>query len=637
MTFLEREAEAILKIKDKNTKYENFFSLLFIYIDGQHADLIIKLLKQFIEEAESDPDSGYEGVFYCSLGYIYLSLGKKDLSKECLIQARSKMSRIKSPSGIVMFLLYESIISWFEGKRNDGFDYIFKSIKELEGTEFRELNGWCYFTLATYQFDSNQLTESEENYNKSIAFFKQIDSKYGYARASNGLASIKIKQDKLNEASEILNEIKPIYVFYDKLSGISRVVTDLGVIESKFGRYTEALKLYEEAYQMRLTTSNIPGQITSLTEMGDAHLHLKSYNEAEQKLGEAAILSTQNNFKAKAYYAHELLAKLYKETGKHEKAMEHLEKYFDYKTQVLADESNGRMKVLQTQLLAEEASKRVEIEKESNTELRKAYSIIELKNTEILQSINYAKRIQKTILPGAKALREKFPNMFIFYRPKDIVAGDFYWMNVNENKVFFAVCDSTGHGVPGALVSLVCNQALNRAVTEFKLQQPAQILDKVNEIVIDAFSGNEHEQVNDGMDSSLLMVDLEKGIIEWAGANNPLWIVDKTGHTVELSEIKGDKQPIGKYDFIKPFTNHQIPLVKGNKYYMFSDGFSDQFGGFNQGSGGKKFSQKRLRELILSLSDVTINEQEQKFEQAFLEWKSELEQIDDVLVAGISF
>lgn len=637
MTFLEREAETILKIKDKNTKYESFFSLLFIYIDGQHADLIIKLLKQFIEEAESDPDSGYEGVFYCSLSYIYLSLGKKDLSKECLTLARSKQSRVKSPSGIVMYLVYESVISWFEGKRNDGFDYIFKSINAVEGTELIEINGWCHFTLATYQFDSNQLTESEENYNKSIAFFKRIGSKYGYARACNGLASIKIKQDKLTEASEILNEIKSIYVFYDKLSGLSRVVTDLGVIESKFGRYKEALQLYEEAYQMRLKTTNIPGQITSLLEMGDVFIHLKDYVVAEQKLKEAAILSSKNNFKAKAYHAHELLAKLYKETGKHEKAMEHLEKYFEYKTQVLTDESNSRMKVLQTQLLAEEASKRAEIEKESNNELRKAYTIIELKNTEILQSIDYAKRIQKTILPGAKALRESFPNMFIFYRPKDIVAGDFYWMHVIENKIFFAVCDSTGHGVPGALVSLVCNQALNRAVTEFKLEHPAQILDKVNEIVIDAFSGNEQEEVNDGMDASLLMVDLEKNSIEWAGANNPLWILDKTGNSMQLTEIKGDKQPIGKYDFTKPFTNHHTPLVQGNKYYMFSDGFSDQFGGVNQGSGGKKFSQKRLRELITSLSDVRINEQEQKFENAFLEWKSDYEQVDDVLVAGISF
>jgi serine phosphatase RsbU (regulator of sigma subunit) len=139
------------------------------------------------------------------------------------------------------------------------------------------------------------------------------------------------------------------------------------------------------------------------------------------------------------------------------------------------------------------------------------------------------------------------------------------------------------------------------------------------------------------MDASLLMVDLEKEIIEWAGANNPLWIVDKTNNTVQLSEIKGNKQPIGKFDFIKPFTNHEIPLVKGNNYYMFSDGFSDQFGGLNRGAGGKKFSQKRLRELITSLSDVNVNEQEQKIENAFIEWKSEFEQIDDVLVAGISF
>ena len=243
-------------------------------------------------------------------------------------------------------------------------------------------------------------------------------------------------------------------------------------------------------------------------------------------------------------------------------------------------------------------------------------------------------RIQKTILPGSKALKKYFPEMFIFYRPKDIVAGDFYWMMSIENKLFFAVCDCTGHGVPGAFVSLVCSQALNRAVVEFNLKHPAQILDKVNEIVIEAFSGNEHEQVNDGMDASLIMIDFETQIIEWGGANNPLWIIDTTG---QLHEVKGDKQPVGKFDFVKPFTNHQMPLVKGNSYYMFSDGFFDQFGGPTLSTGGKKFSRKRFRELITSLSASSMNVQEAKFEQAFLDWKADGEQIDDILVAGITF
>lgn len=636
-TFLERESEEILKIEDKSLKFERFFSLLYIYIDGQHADLITKLLKQFIIEAEAEPELGYEGVFYCSLAYIYLSLGKKDLSRECLDKARSRFSGIKSHSAKAIFYLYESLVSWFGGKRNDGFDYIFKSVKEVEQTTFYEVQGWGLYALATYQFDANQFTESYENYIKALTYFKLIDSKYGYARTNTGLASIKIKQGHLQDAALILHEVKDIYVYYDKLSGLSRVITDLGVIESKLGNYNEALKLHQEAFLMRLEAMNVPGQITSLLEMGEVLIALYNFDDAQQKLNEAVALSTKNNFIAKAYRGHELLATLFKVKGEYQKANEHLEKYFEYKTKVLLDESNSRIKVLQTQLLAEEASKREEIEKESHQQLRKAYQIIELKNTEILQSIDYAKRIQKTILPTQKALDACLSEMFVFYRPKDIVAGDFYWLHKNGHKIYFAVCDCTGHGVPGAFVSLICNQALNSAVADFKLQKPGLILDKVNLLVNEAFSMNQHEQINDGMDASLLMFDLEKQSIEWAGANNPLWIVDKTSDAPQLIEIKGNKQPIGKFEFTKPFTNNQLPLLKGNNYYIFSDGYTDQFGGENIRTGGKKFSQKRFRELLLSLAKVPMKEQEQHLENTFAKWKLEMEQIDDVLVAGISF
>lgn len=637
MAFFESEVDAIVKIEDPKTKYERFFSLLYIYIDGQHSEVVIKLLKEFIEEAENNDTEGYDAVFYCSLGYIYLSLGKKDLFLECYQIAQSRFSKIKTPSGIAIFYTYQSIVSWFDGKRNDGFDFIFKSIKAVENTPFDEVNGWCHYTLATYQFDSNQLIEAEENYTKSLAYFKQSKSKYGYARTSNGLASIKIRQEKLQEAAEILNEIREIYVYHDKLSGLSRALTDLGVIEFKLKRFDEAITLHEHAYQMRIKTSNIQGQITSLIELGQVYLEVKEYRKAAQKLEIAAKLSEKNTFKAKAYRAHELLARLYKEEGNLLKSLEHLERYFELKTQVLADESNGRLKLIQTQLLAEESLKRANLEEQNNLELRKAYSIIEQKNSEILQSIDYAKRIQKAILPGKKLLDYYFPAQFIFYRPKDIVAGDFYWFKNTGSKLFFAVCDSTGHGVPGAFVSLVCNQALNRAVTEFNLQTPALILDKVNELIVEAFSENEHEEINDGMDASLLMMDVKNNQLEWAGANNPLWIVTTSGDEVILTELKGNKQPVGKFDFTQPFTNHHLPLIKGANYYLFSDGFADQFGGPDWEKGGKKFSQKRLKELICSLAHTNMGEQEQMIEKSFLEWKNKGDQIDDILVAGISF
>jgi serine phosphatase RsbU (regulator of sigma subunit) len=212
------------------------------------------------------------------------------------------------------------------------------------------------------------------------------------------------------------------------------------------------------------------------------------------------------------------------------------------------------------------------------------------------------------------------------------VAGDFYWFHAfegkNESRVLIAAADCTGHGVPGAMVSVVCSNALNRAVKEFGVTQPSMILDKVRELVIETFEKSENE-VKDGMDISLLSVyqTNDKASIEWSGANNPLWVIQNN----ELGEIKADKQPIGKYAAQQPFTNHTLELKKGDSVYLFTDGVADQFGGPN----GKKFKYKQLKEILLANSSKNPNHQRDVLERSFEEWKGKLEQVDDVCVIGI--
>ncbi len=204
---------------------------------------------------------------------------------------------------------------------------------------------------------------------------------------------------------------------------------------------------------------------------------------------------------------------------------------------------------------------------------------------EIQDSINYAKRIQGAILPSLRLVKQCLPQSFILYKPKDIVAGDFYWLEQHQNKILFAAADCTGHGVPGAMVSVVCNHALNRSVKEYGLGEPAKILDKTREIVIKEFEKSE-EEVNDGMDISLCAWNEKDKTLEWAGANNPLWIVRKNADVVE--EIRPNKQPIGRYLNPQPFTNHEILLNTGDTVYVFTDGYQDQFGGSSENGRGKK-------------------------------------------------
>jgi serine phosphatase RsbU (regulator of sigma subunit) len=251
---------------------------------------------------------------------------------------------------------------------------------------------------------------------------------------------------------------------------------------------------------------------------------------------------------------------------------------------------------------------------------------MEIKNKEITDSINYAKRIQAAILPTDSIIKKHLPDSFVFYKPKDIVAGDFYWLEKKENLIIFAAADCTGHGVPGAMVSVICNNALNRSVREFGLTDPAKILDKTREIVISEFEKSD-DDVKDGMDISLCCYNPGRMELWWAGANNPLWILNDNG----LKEFKANKQPIGKYTDPLPYTTHYISLSKNDILFIFTDGYQDQFGG----EKGKKFKASNLKELLLSIRNESIQEQKKTLEKTFENWKGKLEQIDDVCIIGV--
>lgn len=255
---------------------------------------------------------------------------------------------------------------------------------------------------------------------------------------------------------------------------------------------------------------------------------------------------------------------------------------------------------------------------------------IEHKNREIIDSINYAKRIQEAILLPIPLVKNHLPDSFVIFKPKDIVAGDFYWVEEVDGKIIFAVADCTGHGVPGAMVSVVCHNALNSSLREFHLTDPGKILDKTRELVIQQFSKST-EDVKDGMDISLATIQYKEShvALNWAGANNPIWILKKGNP--DLIEITADKQPIGKGDLTKRFTTQKLELNKGDLIYIFSDGFADQFGG----DKGKKYKYKPFKELLVGNASKGMLEQADLIQREFEIWKRDLEQVDDVCIIGV--
>lgn len=245
---------------------------------------------------------------------------------------------------------------------------------------------------------------------------------------------------------------------------------------------------------------------------------------------------------------------------------------------------------------------------------------------ELTDSINYAKYIQKGIIFKEKILRDCFLDYFIFYKPKNIISGDFYWTAFQKDRIFFAVADCTGHGVPGAMLSIICYNVLEKVVKELNLYQPAKILEKTSQILQELFFENRKE-MSDGMDLALCCLHLKTNKLEYAGANNPLYHIQNG----ELKVVKPNRRSIVNYRVERTYSNHILDYKRGDIVYLFSDGYADQFGGEND----KKFSYNRLRDLFFTHHEKSMNEQKEILKKTFEKWKGKQEQIDDICVMGI--
>jgi len=281
---------------------------------------------------------------------------------------------------------------------------------------------------------------------------------------------------------------------------------------------------------------------------------------------------------------------------------------------------NERLEQLVRQRTAEISAQNVELSRQKK---------------EITDSIHYAQRIQNAVLPSIKDIEKKIPEYFILLKPRDIVSGDFYWLSDTGRKIIIVAADCTGHGVPGAFMSMLGISFLNKIVNEHKITQPDQILEKLRENVIQSLkqTGREGEQ-KDGMDMALCVIDFDILTMEFAGAQNPLYLIRGN----ELLETKADRMPVAYYENMSNFTSRKIQLKQGDCFYMFSDGYADQFGG----PQGKKFKYKALKELLVKVKDKPMSEQKGILERTIQDWATGSEnngirydQVDDILVVGI--
>jgi len=518
-------------------------------------------------------------------------------------------------------------------------------------------------------------------FNKSQAIFLDLRDSLNIAKSYNYIGYIAKLNGNNLQALGYYEKSLAIRRQINNKNGVAQSLTYIGEVFEDAGQLDSALLYYQNGLLIDYEIGEKNGAAIGLISVGRVNLKLGKIDKALANVSRSLAIAEEIGYPGHVKDATDILTDIYIKKGdwknalnmyqKHvkmrdslenrenEKALIKQELEYNYDKKNLADslkilEINkiNKLKIEnrdatisshRTQLYASIGGilmlivlsffiyKNLRTQKSANQIIQEQKQHVEEKNKQITDSITYAKRIQSAILPTKALIKENLNNSFVLYKPKDIVAGDFYWLEKKNDSLLFAVADCTGHGVPGAMVSVICNNGLNRSVREHGLTKPGEILDKTREIVIQEFEKSKDE-VKDGMDIALC--SLNGNILEFAGANNPLWLIRKSDYgdaSIEILETKGNKQPIGKFDNLLPYTTHTLKLNDGDTFYLFSDGFPDQFGG----EKGKKYKSGNFKKFLLSIQDKSMDEQLTLITIEFDKWKKGVEQVDDVCVMGV--
>jgi len=608
-----------------------------------------------------------------------------------------------------------------EGKPDEAITYYQKaldlyrkinSIKGMAGT---------YNDLGAIYHDIKETEKCLEYYKKSNELYLKSGDSLGISLSSHNMSTIYAEQKDFAKSKEYALKSLTISRSIRDYQGLPSILQNLGTILEQEGNADSALILYREAYSVSVATNFPPGIAYTGISIGTAYysVYTKGLKEdliQPSKLDSAKFYLLQSYTIGEQIMSPDIrkrasqqLMRVYATEKDWEKAFTYSKRFYELKDTLTNTEK--QKEILRSQLEYEHNLEKLKTEEENKAQQAVAEEkakrqffiivgagilvvllilfsiviirrwklsqhqkliighqkeIVEEKQKEIIDSINYAQRIQNAILPSMEEWNKNLSDSFILYKPKDIVAGDFYWMETipvagavaggsethltaaaaaNCNLIFIAAADCTGHGVPGAMVSVICSNALNKCVLELGITEPGKILDKTRELVIERFAKSGKE-VKDGMDISLccFTFDVLSSMLEyqqhktnnikdktlhWSGANNPLWIIKN--NTKEVIEIGGDKQPIGYTENPQAFTTHEVFIEKGDSVYLLTDGFADQFGG----AKGKKFKYSNLNKLLVGISEFSMDIQKEKLDQEFEKWKGELEQVDDVCIIGI--
>jgi tetratricopeptide (TPR) repeat protein len=661
-------------------------------------DKALELIEKNADKATTEKEKRFylsaRGDVFNNIGYLKNLNGDTEGALEAFNEFRIISEKIGEKQSIAYAYNNLGVIYNHKGDIKIALSYYMKSMKIYE--ELKDKKGLA-FSMNNIGYINQQLGDipkAIEYTEKGLKLRKEIKDKQGTAVSLNNLANLYTDNNEFEKASELIFQSIEIRKEIDDIDGLGHSYNNLGMVFSKLNDLPEALKWFKMALEMFNKIDNRFGKTGALNNIGDNLMRSNKMQEAEKYHLEALKISKELGYPEMISSSSRYLFPIYQNKKDYKKALEIYMLHVSMKDSV-ANIENRKLSLKQ-QFQYEYEKKEAELKLiQENTnlkhnqevlrqriiliatlfvllvivvfsvflwnrfkvinrqkniiELQKLVSdnqkaVVEQKNREITQSIQYAQKIQSAILPSEDIFKTIMPDSFILFKPKDIVSGDFYWLSDREDYVFYATADSTGHGVPGGFMSMLGISLLNEIVDERKIEDCGQVLTLMRDKIILALKQAGDSDSKDGMDMVLIRIDKKTLKMEYAAANNSMYIVSNRQSAIgnencmlqtddcQLLELPCDKMPVGVYHSeIKPFQTFKYQLQKGDIIYTYTDGYADQFGG----DKGKKYTYKRLREKLVAISQEPLVKQKISLESEFESWKGDIEQVDDVCLIGV--
>jgi serine phosphatase RsbU (regulator of sigma subunit) len=556
-------------------------------------------------------------------------------------------------------------------------DYTIRSLKVQESVKDTFGVAVCQLTLGNIYYKQGDTEAALRAYQEAQALNESSVNNVGFSgSALSNIGAMYQQLEKYDSSLYYFRTALSLFASKGMTTKLGSTYSNIGTVWSSLGRNDSAMHYYRLGLSSHIKYDNPEGTTSALASIGNLHLDLSEMDSALFYYNKALLISKQIGTREQEMNLYYGISNAYKYKQDSAKALVYLQLYVDLNDslhgqgQTIAieelkkayelDKKNQDVLMAEAQArLAEETNRRnmilfgsggllfivvtgvgvimyrnkqryTHVLEKKNEEIFLQNKIIAEKNKDITDSITYARRIQQSVMPDERILRDMTGEYFVLNRPRDIVSGDFLWLAEKEGRTYLAVADCTGHGVPGALVSVIGINLLNKVIEQPGRPSPSEILELVHAMMIASLNKDKAvRETNDGMDVALICFDREAGKVIFSGAGRPLYYRDSRG----FHFLKGDRFSVAgeKKDGDAPFTDQEIPLEPGMSFYLSSDGYVDQFGEHS----GKKFLSKRFSELLAEISTLPMPQQSARLEQAFMNWKGNLEQIDDILVVGV--